>query len=411
MIHQGCAYRLSQPPSHHDYDHRYNWSPYPTNPIGNLPPWAPPIYHSVPNTPRGVGHQYRRPPPTLFDSVDFPPPYTSREPSIAGRCQSHDSLEMEYTFGHRGIPWDRLGLGPSIFRFFRQNRIGRESDDSFDCIGHSDGRVLGSSSGTSDGVLLNDNDPPRDISRNLVQSTEYETFCQSQDCFSHQRDTLLSSSTESDSERQHDNVFISREILSTTSDGLHPSHSNPCLAQTHEENTARRHSWVAVIRTARSSDVYSAHDEIQCAHVAPNTNPWVRSMSGNEAHGYSGERNTSLHPTKQRSNSTPCYTGDHVTIICDNGNSLTDDEGLDRVAGALQNDHQNPSAVCPEENRSLFRNFTESSKSTGVKARKKRRRPRNNPGHILEHSVYKEFKPPNGSAQETRQAAYRETTV
>lgn len=397
---------MPHPSPHHDYDHRCNWSPFPTDPIENLPPWAPPIYHAVPPTHRGVGYQCRRPPPTLFDSVDFPPPYTSREPSIVGQHESQDTLEMEYTFGHRGITWDRLG--PSIFRFFRQGRVGTVSDDSFDYIGHSDVGVLASSSGTSERVLHHDNNPLRDVSRNLVENIEEEDLCQSQGALLHDRETLPSSSTESDSERPHDNVFMSRETLPITSDSLESRHSNPRLAQTNGEIIPRRHSWVAHIRNVHSGNVYSAHDEIRHAHIAPNMSPWARSMSENEAHENAGDRNISLPFTKRRSNSTPCYTGYHVTKECDDDNSMTHAEGLDTVTGAL---HQNPTVVCPEGNHSLFRHFTESSKSTRMKTRKKRRRPRNNPGHILGHGVCKDVNSPENSGQETRLADYRETTL
>ena len=313
---------------------------------------------------------------------------------------------MEYTFSHRGIPWDRLG--PSIFRFFRQGRVGTVSDDSFDYIGHSDVAVLASSSGTSEGVLHRDSNLLRDVSRNLVENVEDEVLCQSQGALLYDRETLPSSSTESDSERPHDNVFMSTEVLHITSDSSEPRHSNPRLAQTNREIIPRRHSWVAHIRNAYSSNVYSAHDEIRHVHIAPNMNPWARSMSENEAHENAQDRNISLAFTKRRSNSTPCYTGYHVNKECDDGNSMTIAEGLYTVPGAL---HQNSTVVCPEENDSLFRHFTESSKSTRIKTHKKRRRPRNNPGHILEHGVCKDLNTPESSGQETRHVDYRETTL
>ena len=46
-----------------------------------------------------------------------------------------------------------------------------------------------------------------------------------------------------------------------------------------------------------------------------------------------------------------------------------------------------------------------------MKTRKKRRRPRNNPGHILEHGVCKDLNTPGGSGQETRHVDHRETTL
>jgi hypothetical protein len=408
---QNCAFRWSHPPPQQDYDHRYNWSPYPTDPISNLPPWAPPVYYPVPSTPRGAGYQCGRQPPTLFDSVDFPPPYTSREPSIAGRRTSQGSIGMEYALDHHRISWDRLG--PSVFRFFRQGTARTVSEDSFDYIDRTV-RVLGSSSGTSEGVFHHDDTHGQVVFRRaLAENIEDETLRQSQGAVSHVREMLPSSSTESDSETPHDNVFTIRETCTITSDGYH---GDTHLASADEQAVARRHSWTPQIRATRSSNVYSAHDEIYHAHIAPNVNPWARSMSENEAHG--NDRNTSLPVAKQRSNSTPCYTAYHVTRECSNGNNVThttEDHGRvsPEITEASEVDNPTPSAACPHE--SLFRHFTESGKSTRSRPRKKRRRPRHNPGHILEHdsSGCKDVTTQASSAIDIESACteYRETTL
>ena len=405
---QNCTFRWSRPTSQPDYDHRYNWSPHPIDPISNLPPWAPPIYYPVPNTPRGTEFQCRRPPPTLFDSVDFPPPYTSREPSITGRYTSQGSLGMGYTLGrHRGISWDRLGH--SVFRFFGQGTAGTVSEDSFDYVDRTDVGILGSSSGTSEGMLRDDGQIVFRRNGNI----EDEPLNQSQDALSSHIREIPSSSTESDSETLHDTVFASREACTATSSGHHFGHSryNTAQNQIPEQIYQRRHSWASQIQATQSSDVYSTHDEIHCAHIAPNINPWARSLSENGA-----ERNTRNTFFKQRSNSTPCYGTDHSMKISNHNVSFTTEETHDRMNPEITETSQgnNPSSTSSfsQENRGIFRHFTESNgKSTRSRPCKKRRKPRNNPGHILDQdsSGYKEIQ----DAIETEAVCteYRETTL
>ena len=310
---------------------------------------------------------------------------------------------MEYVLGrHHGISWDRLG--PSLFRFFGQGPAGTVSEDSFDYIDRTDVRVPGSSSETSEGVLHHDNTNGQAVfGRSLVDSHEDETLRQSQGGISSRvREIIPSTSTESDSETAHDIVFTSREACTFTSDG--PGHDNTLLSQTDEQVGPRRHSWTAHIQARQSINVYSAHDEIHHAHIAPNVNPWARSMSETETQGNAG--NTRLPITKQRSNSTPCCNADRVTKWSKECNST--------MTCTTASHDPTPATSSLQENRSLFRHFTESSRSTRTRPRTKRRRPRNNPDHILEHgsSGYKEVNTQDSSGIETpTRAEYRETTL
>ena len=399
---QRCTFRWSHSPPRANYDHRHDWSPYPIDPISNLPPWAPPIYCPVPNTPREVGCGYERQPPTVFDSVDFPPPYTSREPSIAGQLESRGSIGIDYPQGHGRISWNRLGY--SVFRFFGQG-AGTVSEDSFDYIDRTDVRILGSSSGTSEGVLhhhdMHEQSRPV-LRRSLVEDAENEAV-------SHVREVIPSTSTESDSETPRD-VFTSNEACTIISDDV--SHNNLRRTRTNEHVGARRHSWTPH-PVAQSSCGYHPHDEIHNPHIPPNMNPWARSMSDNEANGNTGSQNGRLHMTKPRSNSTPCYPLDRVMKECDNaGHSpVNNDRTRTGSTEATQVDNSLSTATCVDGNRSLFRHFTESSKSSRNKPSKKRRRPRNNPGHILEHGSSRNKEGSTRDRSGLESTEYRETTL
>ncbi|XP_028402552.1 uncharacterized protein LOC114525419 [Dendronephthya gigantea] len=404
---QSCAFRWSHPSAQPDYDHRYNWSPFPSDPINNLPPWAPPIYYQVPTTPRGLS-QYRRQPPTLFDSVDFPPPYTSREPSIAGRCESHGSLGVGFTMRQNAISWG--SFGNSIFRFFGQG-AGTVSEDSFDYIDRTDMRDLGSSSGTSGGMLTHENNSPSHAPGRL-ENLEDEMLDESQEAtLSSVQERLPSSSTDSDSETPHDTVFRSgREARELTLDRSSTGRGdiNNRLARSNEHFGPCERPWMQQIRgTPSDSVVHCAHDEIHSDHVTINDKPWERSLSENEAQWLS---DTPSPITKKRANSTPCYTMDNVTKY---GDDTTNDYPRQvSIATSETADADNPCLDRSDENReSLFRNFTESNKPT--RPRKKRRRPRNNPGHILEQhpSLRKEIQ--DGSKIESDVACCdcKETTL
>ena len=298
-----------------------------------------------------------------------------------------------------------------MFRFFGQVTAGTVSEDSFDYVDRTDVRMLGSSSGTSEGMLRDDG---QIVSRS--ENIEDETLNQSQDALSsHIREILPSSSTESDSETLHDTVFTSREAYTTTS-GRHfePRHHNTVQNQIPEHVYQRRHSWASQIQATQSSDVYSAQDEIHSAHIAPNINPWARSLSENGTQR--NTRNTNSPFFKQRSNSTPCYSTDHSIKISNHNVLHTTEEAHDRMDPEITETSQgnNPTSTSSfsQENRSIFRHFTESnSKSTRSRPCKKRRRPRNNPGHILEQdsSGYKEIQ--DGIETEGVCTEYRETTL
>jgi hypothetical protein len=315
---------------------------------------------------------------------------------------------MEYALGrHRGISWDRLGH--SVFQFFGQSTAGTVSEDSFDYVDRTDVRVFASSSGTSEGMLRDYDDGHIVFRSTLTENGQVETFSQSQGAMSSRvREILPSSSTESDSETPHDVVFTSRDVCPSTSGG--PSR-DILQNQITEHVFPRRHSWGSQIQATQSSNIYSAHDEIHCARIALNVNPWARSLSENGS-----QRSTRLPITKQRSNSTPCYGTDHFIKSCNRNASHTRDEGHDRAGHELTETSQvnnlNASSSFPQENRSLFRHFAE-AKSTRTRPCRKRRRPRNNPGHILEHdsSGYKDTQENSGIETESVGAEYRETTL
>lgn len=67
----------------HDHDDRYTWVSYPTGTdLTMLPPYAPPVYHSIENIP-DYGLSSCIVPPPVFDPTDLPPPYSSQNPSLA----------------------------------------------------------------------------------------------------------------------------------------------------------------------------------------------------------------------------------------------------------------------------------------------------------------------------------------
>lgn len=380
---KNCAFRWSQPPPQPSYDHRYNWLPYPVDPIGNLPPRAPPVYSHVRNTSRALGYHFRRPPPVLFDSIDFPPPYTSREPSIAGQRTSQGSLE--YTLGHQEISWD--ALDPSAARFFTQGAV---SEDSFDYIDRTDDRVLGSSTGTSEG-MLNHGNSHEVVMGGTSDSVNIDDDSLTQSHVAHLDRVLPSSSTDSDSETPHDAEFVSREACTVTRGGLEQDYVNNHPAQTN----VRRHSWAPRIRSTQSSDVYSTIDEIYHARGLWNINPWSQSLSEVEPQRDTENRNLAarhLVAIKPRSNSSPCHMTQEcsiddvdVAVACIEDDLKTITRELN---GTTQVDTLIPSPIEAVESCTggLFRHFTESaSKTPRSRIIKKRRRPRHNPGHILEH--------------------------
>ena len=281
--------------------------------------------------------------------------------------------------GQNQISWGRFGH--SIFRFFGQG-AGAVSEDSFDYIDGTNMRDLGSSSGTSDGVLIHENDSPshapgrpENMQDGMLNQPEGAVSSSVQE-------RLPSSSSDSDSDAPHDNVFSSsREACALTLDRLSTGRGDIYnrSAQSNENFVPCGHPWTPHIRaTPSDSVVHGAHDEVHNGHITLNDKLRDRSLSENEAQWL----NNILCPiTKKRANSTPCCTVDNVTKY---GDGTTNDHSRQAsITASEAAETDTPTVNCPDENReSLFRNFTESSKPT--RPRKKRRRPRHNPGHILE---------------------------
>ena len=380
---QMCAFRWTQPSAQAHFDHRHNWSPYPTDALSNLPPWAPPIYYPVPNTPSGVDHQYTRA-HTFFDSVDFPPPYTSREASIAGRLASSESLELDDIYG---------ASSTSVSPFLEQYVTGTVSEDSFDYLNRA--RDLCSSSGTSEGLVNHDGSSfCRASSHNLVDGISPHELERTIS-----QEVLAPSSTESDSDGSQDNIFDTREGDDCRSYRLRlgGGHGNTRLARSSEHVDQRRRSWSQQIRATRSSDVFTGHEELLHRPSPPVSNPWTtpapQTMLANHIQG-----NCRSPPaTKQRANSTPCYVTDHMSK-----------PDKDRETRSEVRKHV--SSAC--DMRSLFQHLPE-SKKTRKKAHRKRRRPRNNPGHILQQdrAQHKDVRCSQASPTSRHSVEYRETTL
>ncbi|KAJ7394019.1 hypothetical protein OS493_003692 [Desmophyllum pertusum] len=89
--HQGLCGRHSSRRSHPRNQERYTWAPYPTD-LTMLPPYAPPVYHSVENF-QDYGISSCIVPPPVFDPTDLPPPYSSQNPSLAESQYSLSSPE------------------------------------------------------------------------------------------------------------------------------------------------------------------------------------------------------------------------------------------------------------------------------------------------------------------------------
>lgn len=88
---QGVCSRNSSRRSHASSEEQYTWNSYPTD-LTVLPPYAPPVYHSVENF-QDYGLSSCIVPPPVFDPTDLPPPYSSQNPSLAESQYSLSSPE------------------------------------------------------------------------------------------------------------------------------------------------------------------------------------------------------------------------------------------------------------------------------------------------------------------------------
>lgn len=95
---QGLCGRHSSRRSHPRNQECYTWAPYPTD-LTILPPYAPPVYHSVENF-QDYGISSCIVPPPVFDPTDLPPPYSSQNPSLAESQYSLSSPESSNNQAH-----------------------------------------------------------------------------------------------------------------------------------------------------------------------------------------------------------------------------------------------------------------------------------------------------------------------
>lgn len=420
------------------HDHRYAWSPYPSDPTSFIPPCAPPVYYPVQNTPGDSEPRYRRP-PTVFDPIDFPPPYTSRESSLAGRWHSGDSLNVDHT--PQPMVWvgnAELDPGYQLSDWTTSQEgsgdlVQADDRDSIGCIdyiieqGDGSERDLASTSevtsscravvpemGNLSGMHRA---PPNSFDEN--DETERDVYFQlacprdnttshlgppwASNDFENQRDNVFESTSSCDVTHRPESGAIQRDILPLTRNNDHVG-----------QRLCRKYN-----RVTRSDEIYCPHNEIYRRVLAPNVNPWSPRRMSEENTGVSCPR-TSV-KAKRRANSIPPYLTitDHVTLDNDcQSQSLAQGEiSRDNIPGTC---HEVTSSVdktssCADEIGGLFRNFKE-SKATKSKHDKRRKRPRNNPGHILEKemTISKDgasAKVGEGDAAEICQTEYKETIL
>lgn len=242
---------------------------------------------------RGASSNNRNGLPKLFDSVDFPPPYSSREPSIADR---RDLLNADFSIGNRGISWERLG--PTAFRFSYQTQTATVSDESVDYLERTIFRGRASTSGSSEAEESSQFGRNTDMQGANVVSQSVRNTCVSE--------TISSISTESELETTG---LESARVFSLPMPGVT---TDAVVSHCYEQ--MKRHSWAQLVESMHSESAFCLHDESSRAHNTPLIDRWIRNVSGVIGTVTIDSYNAALW-TKPRANSSPACPPSHTTKL------------------------------------------------------------------------------------------------
>lgn len=368
----------------------------------SIPPCAPPIYYPVQNNPRGSASRYRRP-PTVFDPVDFPPPYTSREPSLCGTLGSQEYQAIGYTLtpqGSEGVSWDENSGLETGYLEYEENIGGQgtplvpeNSVRSLDYVievGSDCERELGSTAALAVDEAIHGEETSLSMRGTRVHEVGgsdrdmqpyLQLFQESQDFLANQK---VSTSSESDS--PNDNVFTSTPSFEQRTTQQEPGTSRSEMLFMRADNRVgqRRHS-------CPQNEVYSARDEIYRSIVAANVNPWARRTMSERESRRSYDKLSPVWQRRPRANSIPFCTTlpDPLLMLhtgCQTACVAVGETSGDNTLGVRKPSESSADTVGCEEAGSLFRHFKE-RKTTRSKRHTRSKRPRNNPDHILERET------------------------
>ena len=362
------------------------------------------------NNPGDPGPQCRRP-PTVFDSVDFPPPYTSRAPSLSETLDWEQiSLEENAEGGTQFSGRQAQIPAENGYQTYEHPTEGRESEISaeFDRgnsvasrdheVQHSGGveGELGSPLGAAWSIegCVPDVSSVRDD--NFSGSLDVESGVYLQLPRGSQETELPDdhevASINSDSGSPNDDVFTSSSSLG---EGAYPKEAGTSRSDTQFLESDRGGRWDSCPHNCQqttSDEIYCAHNEIYTSVVPPNVNPWGRTMSEQDA-GASCGRASPQH-AKFRSNSIPCLPASQDRVLklhkgCQTPDVIAGETSGEAEPADCEGDGSSAKrSASHEEPGGLFRHFKESN-ATRQGRHKRRKRPRNNPGHILEKETGK----------------------